>query len=64
MNLNTSRQLMNAVSAKQTQAVWVVRSTYERGGELKASVPMSYRMAKVTARMIREGFGYATIERA
>lgn len=64
MNLNTARQLSNAVAARATPAVWVVRSTYVRGGDMKASAPMSFRMATVTARMVREGMGYATVERA
>lgn len=63
MKPSTQRQLLNAVSSKETPKVWVVKSTYERGGDLKSSEPMTYRLAVVTAKMIRENMGYATIEK-
>jgi hypothetical protein len=64
MKNSTARQLFNAIAAGRTRSAWVVMATYTSGGELKASRPMSYREAKATARAIREGCGYAVIERA
>lgn len=63
MKNSTARQIAEAIYAKPAPAVWVVRSTYTRGGELSTQGPMTYRMACATARAIREACGYATVER-
>lgn len=67
MKPSTATQLSNAIAAAQAgkgDAGWIVRSSYVSGSALTPSKPMTYREAKAQARAVREGMGYASVERA
>ncbi len=65
MTNNTARQLLNATAAKRGPAVWRVVGKRNSADHVKPLyIGLTYREAVALARAVREGFGWADVERA